>query len=174
MKRNDMSVSAFSTQVHWLSLKQSLLGYSSRTAHSAFWSPFVHCEITQDLYCECLTIKASLRQWKGSVYVFDLWSRGHVSGVWIQLGCQEADKVSVVSHATGSDRLWASRAVRERCLYLFPATDGSVCLNLAVHYLCLSQVIPAVAEVSCKDSFVRLVVQLRKHCFSILFGGVSL
>lgn len=40
--------------------------------------------------------------------------------------CQEADKVSVVSHATGSDRLWASRAGRELCLCLFPATDYSV------------------------------------------------
>lgn len=81
--------------------------------------------------------------------LFDLYSRGHVSSVWIQLGCQEADKVSVVSRAAGSDQLWASRAVRELCLYLFPATDGSVCLNRAVHnLLCLSQVMPAVAKKS--------------------------
>lgn len=55
--------------------------------------------------------------------------------------------MSVVSRATGSDQLWASRAVRELCLYLFPATDSSVCLNHAVHHLlCLPEVLPAVAK----------------------------
>lgn len=41
----------------------------------------------------------------------------------------------------------ASRAVRELCLYLFPATDGSVCLNHVVrNLLCLAQVMPAVVK----------------------------
>lgn len=91
-----------------------------------------------------------------STCVFDLWSWSHVSSVWIQLGCQEADKVSVVSRATGSDQLQASGAVRELCLYLFPTTDGPVCLNHAVHYLlCLFQVMPAVLQNTyCKWSIV--------------------
>lgn len=71
---------------------------------------------------------------RGCRRVFDLWSRGHVSSVWIQLGWQEADKVSVVSRATGSDQLWALRAVWELCLYLFPAAD-SICLNSVVYNL---------------------------------------
>lgn len=72
------------------------------------------------------------------VCVFDLWSGGHISNVWIQLGCQEADKVSVVSYATGSDRLWASRAVSELCL--LPETVVSTI------YYPKSQVMPAVVK----------------------------
>lgn len=51
--------------------------------------------------------------------------------------------------------------MREPCLYLFPATDGSVYLNQAVHNLLSpTQVMPAVVkEVSCKDFIVvRFVV----------------
>ena len=111
-----------------------------------------------DYHFGCQAIKTWRRQWSRpvlsdkvrvracvSLCVFDLWSRGHVSSVWIQLGCQEADKVSVVSRATGCDQLRASRAGRELCLCLFPATDGSVCSNRAFHnLLCPAQVVPAV------------------------------
>lgn len=58
--------------------------------------------------------------------------------------------MSVVSRATGSDQLWASGAVRELCLYLFPATDCyvmSACITLsAIYYVSLSQVMPAVVK----------------------------
>lgn len=94
----------------------------------------------------CLIKRIVRNEVRVSTCVFDLWSRGHVSSVWIQLGCQEADKVSVVSRATGSDQLWASRAVRELRLYLFPAADA-VCFNCAVHNLLwLAQVVPAVGK----------------------------
>ena len=109
--------------------------------------------LCSDKVCVCVCACVSL-------CAFDLWSRGHVSSVWIQLGCQEADKVSVVSCATGCDQLWASRAGRELCLCLFPATDGSVCSNHAFHnLLCLAQVVPAVVgKPSCTSYVCRTLI----------------
>lgn len=92
----------------------------------------------------------------GSTGVFDLWSRGSVSGVWIQLGCQETDKVSVVSRATGSDQLWASRAETESCLRLFPAMGGCVCLYRGL-------VMPAVFEMCLR--WIQLSA-LRQHFYT--------
>lgn len=101
-----------------------------------------------------------------STCVLDLWSRGHISSVWIQLGCQQADKVSVVSHATGSDQLWASRAVRELRLYILPATDG-VCLNPPIHNLLwLAQVVPAVGK-TCLAWVLLLGLHLNSTVYSI-------
>lgn len=68
----------------------------------------------------------------------DLRSRGRRASVWIQLGCQEADKVLVVSCATGSDWLWAWGALRPLCLYLLPATEWTgVWPRRVGHYLWL-------------------------------------